>query len=94
MTVSSGDAGAVSVPSLAAVVFTTGDWSAAQLVTVEGVDDEDALGESVSVTVTASGGDYGGETAEVAVSVDDDDNGGAGGGSGFVDDFGEWFWDL
>ena len=72
VTVSSGDAGAVSVPARA-LVFTTGDWSTAQSVTVEGVDDEDALGESVTVTVTASGGDYGGETAEVDVSVTDGD---------------------
>ena len=56
-----------------ALVFTTGNWSTAQSVTVEGVDDEDALDESVTVTLTASGGDYGGETAEVAVSVADDD---------------------
>ena len=38
-----------------------------------GVVDEDALDESVTVTVTASGGDYGGVTAEVVVSVDDGD---------------------
>ena len=72
MTVSSGDSGAVSVPSQA-LVFTTGNWSTAQSVTVGGVDDDDALGESVTVTVTASGGDYGGETAEVDVSVTDGD---------------------
>ena len=70
--VSSGDAGAVSVPAQA-VVFTTGNWSTAQLVSVSGVDDEDALDESVTVTVTASGGDYGGVTAEVEVSVADGD---------------------
>ena len=75
VTVSSGDPDAVSVPSRA-LVFTTGNWSTAQLVTVEGVDDEDALDESVTVTVTASGGDYGGETAEVAVSVADGDTAG------------------
>ena len=72
MTVSSGDSGAVSVPSQA-LVFTTGDWSIAQSVSVGGVDDEDALDESVTVTVSASGGDYGGETAGVVVSVSDDD---------------------
>ena len=72
VTVSSADTGAVSVPSQA-VVFTTGDWSTPQSVTVEGVDDEDGQDELVTVTVTASGGDYGGETAVVAVSVSDDD---------------------
>ena len=70
--VSSGDTGAVSVPSRV-LVFTTGNWSTAQSVTVEGVVDEDALDESVTVTVTASAGGYGGETAEVEVSVSDDD---------------------
>ena len=72
VTVSSGDAGAVSVPSQA-LTFTTGDWSTAQQVSVGGVEDADASDESVSVTVSASGGDYTGETATVAVSVDDDD---------------------
>ena len=70
VTVSSGDAGAVSVPSQA-LVFTTGNWSTAQSVSVGGVDDDDALDESVTVTLTASGGDYGGETAAVVVSVAD-----------------------
>ena len=72
VTVSSGDAGAVSVPSQA-LVFTTGNWSTAQSVSVGGVDDDDALDETVTVTLTASGGDYGGETAGVDVTVDDDD---------------------
>ena len=70
--VSSGDPGAVSVPARA-LVFTTGNWSTAQLVAVGGVDDEDALDESVTVTLSASGGDYSGETVEVDVSVSDDD---------------------
>ena len=75
VTVSSGDTGAVSVPSQA-LVFTTSDWSTAQSVSVGGVDDDDALDETVTVTVTASGGDYGGVTAAVVVSVDDDDTAG------------------
>ena len=62
VTVSSGDSGAVSVPSQA-LVFTTGNWSTAQSVSVGGVDDDDALDETVTVTLTASAGDYGGETA-------------------------------
>ena len=72
VSVSSGDAGAVSVPSQA-LTFTTGNWSTAQQVSVGGVDDADASDESVTVTLSASGGDYTGETATVAVSVDDDD---------------------
>ena len=61
------------VPSAQALTFTTGNWSTAQQVSVGGVDDDDALDESVTVTLTATGGDYTGETATVAVSVDDDD---------------------
>ena len=72
VTVSSGDTGAVSVPAQA-LTFTTGNWSTAQSVTVGGVDDDDALHESVTVTLSASGGDYGGVTASVSVSVTDDD---------------------
>ena len=75
VTVSSGDAGAVSVPSQA-LVFTTGNWSTAQSVSVGGVVDDDALDESVSVTLSASGGDYGGETALVSVAVSDTDTAG------------------
>ena len=72
VTVSSGDTDAVSVPSQA-LVFTTGNWSTARSVTVGGVDDDDALDETVAVTLSASGGGYSGVTASVSVSVDDDD---------------------
>ena len=72
VTVSSGDTGAVSVPA-GTLTFTTGNWSTAQSVTVGGVDDDDALDETVVVTLSASGGGYGGVTASVSVSVDDDD---------------------
>ena len=73
-------------------MFTTGNWSVARSVSVGGVDDADALDESVTVTLTATGGGYGGVTAEVDVSVTDDDTAGAGGGSGFVDGLGGRFW--
>ena len=72
VTVSSGDPDAVRVPSTT-LTFTTGNWSTAQQVWVDGVDDDDASSESVTVTVTALGGDYVGETAEVDVTVNDDD---------------------
>ena len=42
-------------------------------VTVEGVDDGDSANETVTVTNTASGGEYEGVTASVRVTVDDDD---------------------
>ena len=75
MTVSSGDTDAVSVPA-GTLTFTTSNWSTARSVTVGGVDDDDALDETVTVTLTAYGGDYGGRTATVAVSVTDDDTAG------------------
>ena len=53
------------------LTFTTGDWSTAQSVSVGGVDDGDASDESV--TLSASGGGYGGVTAEVDVTDTDDD---------------------
>ena len=72
VSVSSADSGAVSVPSQP-LTFTTQNWRAAQPVTVSGVSDDDAVDETVTVTLTASGGDYAGETATVTVTVDDDD---------------------
>ena len=72
VTVTSGDSSAASVPAQP-LTFTTGNWETAQSVTVSGVHDDDTRDESVTVTLSASGGDYAGETATVAVSVDDDD---------------------
>ena len=40
---------------------------------VRGVNDGDSDGEFVTVTNTASGGEYAGVTASVRVTVDDDD---------------------
>ena len=62
----------MSVPSQP-LTFTTQNWGTAQPVTVSGVSDDDAGDETVTVTVTASGGDYAGNTATVTVTVDDDD---------------------
>ena len=72
VSVSSGDSGAVSVPSQP-LTFTTQNWRTAQTVTVSGVSDDDTGDETVTVTVTASGGDYAGNTATVTVTVTDDD---------------------
>ena len=41
--------------------------------TVSGTQDDDATEGSASVTHTASGGDYGGVTGTVTVTVTDDD---------------------
>ena len=72
VTVSSGDTGAATVsgPTLR---FTPSNWETEQTVTVEGVDDGDSDGEIVTITHTASGGEYAGVTASVTVTVDDDD---------------------
>ena len=53
--------------------FTASNWDTEQTVTVEGVDDGDSANETVTVTNTASGGEYEGVTASVRVTVDDDD---------------------
>ena len=73
--VSSGDA-EVATASPAALTFTTGNWSAAQTVTVSGVDnDVDAANPAVSVSHAVTG--YGSVTASgVAVTVTDDDTAG------------------
>ena len=74
VTVSSDDTGAatatVSGPTL---IFTASNWDTEQTVTVAGVDDGDSANETVTVTNTASGGEYEGVTASVRVTVEDDD---------------------
>ena len=64
------DAATVSGPTLR---FTTSNWDTEQTVTVRGVNDGDSDGELVTITNTASGGEYAGVTASVRVTVDDDD---------------------
>ena len=72
VSVTSADTGAVSVDK-SSLMFTTTNWNTAQSVTVTGVPDDDAVDESVRVDLAASGGDYGGVTGVVTVSVDDDE---------------------
>ena len=72
VTVSSDDTGAATV-SGPTLIFTASNWETEQTVTVEGVDDGDSANETVTVTNTASGGEYEGVTASVRVTVDDDD---------------------
>ncbi len=55
------------------LTFTTSTWSTAQTVTVSAAEDIDAANDAATLLHTASGGDYAGETAEVAVTVTDDD---------------------
>ena len=53
--------------------FTAGNWNAPQTVAVEALEDDDIADESGSLTHAASGGGYGGVSAEVAVTVSDND---------------------
>ena len=64
---------AVATVSHAALTFATSDWNAPQTVTINGTDDTNADTDSSLITVTATNGGYGGETATVAVTVTDDD---------------------
>ncbi len=57
-------------PSL---TFTTSNWRAAQTVTVTARQDDDATDDTGTLLHTASGADYAGMTAKVAVRVEDDD---------------------
>ena len=64
------DAATVSGPTLR---FTPSNWDTEQTVTVRGVNDGDSDGEFVTITNTASGGEYAGVTETVWLFVDDDD---------------------
>ena len=60
--------------SAASLTFTTSTWNTAQTVTVSAAEDDDAVNDTATLLHTASGGDYAGETAEVAVTVTDDES--------------------
>ena len=57
----------------ASLTFTTVNWATAQTVTVTAAGDDDAADETVVLTHTATGGDYGSVTGTVTVNIDDDD---------------------
>ena len=59
--------------SPASLAFTADDWNAPRTVTVAALEDDDIADQSGSLTHAASGGGYGGVSAEVAVMVADDD---------------------
>ena len=67
-----GQAGEVSVAP-DRLTFTPTTWDTPQPVTVTTGDDADAENDSATLTHTAVGGDYTGETATVAVTVNDGD---------------------
>ena len=56
------------------LTFTTSNWGTAQTVTVSAGQDDDAADDTATLTHTASGGDYAGETEDVSVTVDDDES--------------------
>ena len=53
--------------------FSTQGWNTPQTVEVTAVDDANAVDESETLTHTASGGEYGGVSAGLSVTVTDDD---------------------
>ena len=58
------------------LTFTTGNWETAQTVTVTAAeDDADAVNDVVTLAHAASGGDYGGVTAALTVTVADNERG-------------------
>ena len=57
------------------LTFTTANWNTAQTVTVKAADDADGTDDTVTLTHTASGGNYAGVSAELKVTVADDDRG-------------------
>ena len=72
---SSSDSGALAA-SPASLTFTTSDWDTAQTVTLSGVEDDNAIDETVTISHSVSG--YGSISvgAVVTVSVTDDDTAG------------------
>lgn len=74
LTVASGSAAEASV-SPATLVFTTANWSTAQIVTVTGVDDAVADGAvAYQISIAASGGDYAGLPAVTVAGINQDDD--------------------
>nr|MBF2755727.1 hypothetical protein [Gammaproteobacteria bacterium AqS3] len=57
------------------LTFTKANWNTGQTVTVKAAQDADAIDDTATISLTASGGNYGSVTASVAVTVEDDDAG-------------------
>ena len=69
-----GGPGGVDLGAGGVLTFTDTDWNAAQRVTVAAGVDDDAANDMETLTLRASGADYGSApSAEVAVTVDDDE---------------------
>ena len=59
--------------SPASVTFTDSNWSVPQTVTVSAAEDDDGIKDTASVSLSASGADYGGISAKVTVEASDND---------------------
>ena len=57
----------------ALLTFTTANWSIPQMVMVAAIEDDDLTNDQVTLTLTATGGDYTGVTRDLEVTVTDDD---------------------
>ncbi len=69
-----GASGDVSIAGSSVLNFTTSGWNTEQTVTVMATEDADSVNDTVSLTHTVSGADYGSVTAAgVAVTVEDND---------------------
>ena len=69
-----GQAGTDLTLDATSLTFTTASWNTAQTVTVTAGEDDDGANDAATLLHTATGGDYAGETASVAVTVTDDDD--------------------
>ena len=69
---SSNDTTAATV-SPSSLTFTTSDWNTTQTVTVTGVNDNDATNEVVTISNSASGGDYGSVSSNFSATMTDND---------------------
>ncbi|MBF2759906.1 MAG: hypothetical protein ISN28_06505 [Ectothiorhodospiraceae bacterium AqS1] len=56
------------------LTFTTSNWDQDKAVTAKAAQDDDALNESATIALTASGADYAGVTGSVRIRVRDDDD--------------------
>ena len=74
VTVTIGGTSSAVTLSATTLTFTTSSWNTNQTVTVTPVEDDNATGETITLTHTLSGGDYAGIAADsVTVNVEDDD---------------------
>ncbi len=60
--------------SLASLTFAAANWASEQTVTVNAAEDDDAANDTASLSLTASGANYGGITDSVDIEVSDDED--------------------